>query len=127
MEDILELVKSLVQDGEAKLEVSLRLVRNDDQPKRMPRPYDTDGRLSGYRGIARRLGTAVGFVQDRVKSGKMPVYREGRKIYAYTDEIMLSIAKERESSPTVRRIFKEKGYGIRMVAVAPGGEACDAV
>lgn len=127
MEDILELVKSLVQGGEAKLEVSLRLVRNDDQPKRMPRPYDTDGRLSGYRGIARWLGTAVGFVQDRVKSGEIPVYREGRKIYAYTDEIMRAIATERDSSQTVRRIFKEKGYAVRAMAVAPGGEVCDAV
>ena len=127
MEDILEIVKNLMQGGEAKIEVSLRLVRDDARPKRMPRPYDTEGRLNGYRGIARWLGVAVGFVQGRVKSGGIPVYREGRKIYAYTDEVMKAIAPERGKSSTVRRIFDEKGYGTRTVAVAPGGEAADAV
>lgn len=121
MEEIKELaeaIRSLILDGEAKIEVSMRLVRDgtDTRTERKPRPYDPEGRLSGYRQIAGWLETSVGFVIGKVKSGAIPVYKDGRHVYAYTDEIMMSLASEHGTSPKVRKIFSDKGCVVKTVA-----------
>ena len=110
----MELLRGLAEDGEAKLEVTVRIVR---EPKADPvikpvRPYDTEGRLDGYRGIAEFLHTSVGFVTDRVQDGQIRTYRIGRKVYAYMDEVMEDIAYIKKKSVTVSRIINGGGYDV---------------
>lgn len=113
MEDFMQALQSLVGTGEAKIEVSLRLVRETPTETAAARPYDTEGRLDGYRGIAEWLGSSVGFVVSHVRSGEIPVYRIGRKVYAYGDEVMEGLAKCPDKSAAVKAIFSGKGYEVR--------------
>lgn len=104
----------LAESGEAKIEVSFKLVREECKEVLRPaRPYDTEKRLDGYRRIADFIGCSVGFVMASVKRGELRTYNIGRKIYAYEDEIFEDLASVPSESATVRNIFKNKGYEVK--------------
>ena len=116
MEKILELLRELAESGEAKIEVSFKLVREERKAELKPsRPYDTDKRLDRYRRMAEFLGTCVGFVRKRAELGDIRTYTIGRKVYAYEDELLEDLATSQEHSSTVQNIFKGKGYEIQTV------------
>ena len=86
MEELMNALQSLLANGEAKLEVSFRIVQQDTE-KRLPRPYDPNGRIDGYREIARRMGVSVNTVMEMARKKKIPVYRLGRKYCAYESDL----------------------------------------
>jgi excisionase family DNA binding protein len=86
MEELINALQSLLSDGEAKLEVSFRIVRKENETA-MPKPYDPNGRIDGYREIAKRLGVSVNTVMGMARRKKIQVYKLGRKYCAYESEL----------------------------------------
>ena len=116
IDKISELLRELAESGEAKIEVSFKLVREERKAELKPsRPYDTDKRLDGYRRMAEFLGTCVGFVRKRAELGEIRTYTIGRKAYAYEDELLEDLASVPSESATVRNIFKNKGYELQTI------------
>ena len=111
-EGLVELIRTIASGG-AKLEISVKLKDGGDHvpafEEHLPRPYETSGRLNGYRGIAEYLGRSIGFVIGKVKSGVIHTYKMGRKIYAYEDEVVEDLATA-SGSKAASRILKAKGY-----------------
>ena len=112
IEDLVELFRRIAGGG-AKFEISVKLIDGGDHvsasDKRLTRPYDTSGRLNGYRGIADYLGSSVGFVVGMAQKGVIRTYKIGRKIYAYEDEVVEDLATA-SGSKAASRILKAKGY-----------------
>lgn len=108
LEGLVELFRTIASGG-AKLEISVKLKDGGDHvpalEERLPRPYETSGRLNGYRGIAEYLGRSIGFVIGKVKSGVIHTYKIGRKMYAYEDEVLESLS-EASGSVAAGKILK---------------------
>lgn len=108
LEGLVELIRTIASGG-AKLEISVKLKDGGDHvpafEERLPRPYETSGRLNGYRGIAEYLGRSIGFVIGKVKSGVIHTYKIGRKMYAYEDEVLESLS-EASGSVAAGKILK---------------------
>lgn len=118
--DVLELLRELAEGGEARIEVSLRLLREErtEEPKRdmkSRRPYVSDGRIDGYRGIASYLGSSVNFAMKLARTGQIRTYRIGRKIYAYEDEVMADLSVDGPKTSTVKGILCRHGYNITQI------------
>ena len=112
MEKIMEMLNALATNGEAKLELTMRIVREDSAVAQKPaRPYDKELRLSGYRGIAGFLGTSVNYAVKLCRDGSLRTYNIGRKVYAYQDEILESMkALDRKKAPV--RSFLERREAV---------------
>jgi len=116
IDGIMSFLSLLSENGEAKIEVSFR-IKGSGEPSsesvsRPKRPYDPEGRIAGIRGIAKHLGLGIASVQNMIKDGRIPVYRIGkRKMYAYDDEIIKSLATygDEIGSPA-RNLLERRGY-----------------
>lgn len=113
--EIIELLKELAEGGEARIEVSLRLMRDEKPSEKNRRPYDREGRLDGYRSIAEWLGSSVNYAMKLAKSGQIRTYSIGRKIYAYRDEVMEDLSEDGVKTSTVKGILDRHGYATEKV------------
>ena len=116
IDGIMTFLSLLSENGEANIEVSFRIKGSNETPvencSKPKRPYDPEGRIAGIRGIAKHLGLGIASVQNMIKDGRIPVYRIGkRKMYAYDDEIIKSLATYGDDigSPA-RSLLERRGY-----------------
>ena len=116
IDGLMSFLNMLTENGEAKIEVSFRIKgaeeeSSDSRPK-YDRPYDPEGRIAGVRGIAKHLGLGVSSVQTMIRNGMIPIYRIGkRKMYAYDDEIMKSLASfDGNLNSQARSVLEKRGY-----------------
>lgn len=56
-----------------------------------PEPTKSRTRIDGVRGIAEYLHCSTATAQAMVNAGKFPVYRIGRKIFVFSDEVEAGI------------------------------------
>lgn len=115
IDGIMSFLSLLSENGEAKIEVSVRIKGSEpsgESASRPKRPYDPEGRIAGIRGIASHLGLGIASVQNMIKDGRIPVYRIGRrKMYAYEDEILASLASYGDGlSGPARSLLERHGY-----------------
>ena len=111
-----EQISTLLNQGEVKLEVTLKVVGQTPAPdntesvagpKPLPRPYDSNGRLKGLRQIAKYMSCSVGYLTKLISSSYVNVYQTGRTIYAYEDELREALLHIPNPSNGIKKMLQK--------------------